>query len=95
MAEAWSRDGIMCNALAPGFLPTVLAAPVCGDEDIRAWAAGQTAIGRNGTIAGLAGPTLFLAAPASHYMSGQIICMDGYMWMEVLPLDESTGVHRE
>ncbi len=27
MAEAWSADGVTCNAIAPGFFPTGLSAP--------------------------------------------------------------------
>ena len=36
MAEAWSSDGITCNAIGPGFFPTELTAPVFGDDDRRA-----------------------------------------------------------
>src|SRR3546814_13454274 len=35
MAEAWSRDGITANAIAPGFFPTALTAAVFAD-DVRA-----------------------------------------------------------
>src|SRR3546814_11204718 len=35
MAEAWSRDGITANAIAPGFFPTELTAAVFAD-DVRA-----------------------------------------------------------
>ncbi|HVZ53734.1 MAG TPA: SDR family oxidoreductase [Pseudolabrys sp.] len=36
-----------------------------------------TAIGRNGELADLEGTTIFLAAPASGYVTGQIIAVDG------------------
>lgn len=77
MAEAWSRYGICCNAIAPGFFPTELAALVFGDEDYRNWAAEQTAIGRNGELEDLAGATIFLASPASAYITGQTLFIDG------------------
>ena len=77
MAEAWSRYGICCNAIAPGFFPTELAAPVFGDEEYRNWAAEQTAIGRNGELEDLAGATIFLASPASAYITGQTLFIDG------------------
>ncbi len=77
MAEAWSPDGITCNAIAPGFFPTELTAPVFGHEDLRTWAAAQTAIGRNGEMEDLAGVTIFLASPASCYVTGQVLPVDG------------------
>ena len=77
MAEAWSSDGITCNAIAPGFFPTELTAPVFDDNERRRWAADQTAIGRNGELKDLAGISVFLASPASDYITGQTIFVDG------------------
>jgi NAD(P)-dependent dehydrogenase (short-subunit alcohol dehydrogenase family) len=77
MAEAWSRDGICCNALAPGFFPTELTAPVFDDPTSREGFAQQTAIGRNGELADLAGVTVFFAAAASAYITGQTLAVDG------------------
>ena len=77
MAEAWSRFGICANAIAPGFFPTELTAPVFGNSETRDWAAAQTAIGRNGELEDLAGITIFFAAPASSYITGQTLFVDG------------------
>ena len=77
MFLAWSRFGICCNALAPGFFPTELTEPVFSDPDTSASAAQQTAIGRNGELEDLAGATLFFASPASAYITGQILAIDG------------------
>lgn len=77
MAEAWSRYGITCNALAPGFFPTELTAAVFDDPEISERNARQTCIGRNGGLEDLAGPAIFLASPASDYVTGQIIYVDG------------------
>jgi NAD(P)-dependent dehydrogenase (short-subunit alcohol dehydrogenase family) len=77
MAEAWSRHGIACNALAPGFFPTELSAPVFADPATAARTAAQTCIGRNGTMEDLIGPLLFLASPASDYVTGQVLHVDG------------------
>ena len=77
MAEAWSRYGICCNALAPGFFPTELTAPVFESESTRDWAAAQTAIGRNGELEDLRGVTIFFASPASGYITGQTLAVDG------------------
>ncbi|MCE9684550.1 SDR family NAD(P)-dependent oxidoreductase [Halomonas alkalisoli] len=77
MAEAWSRDGINANAIAPGFFPTELTAPVFDDPASSKALAERTAIGRNGTMADIAGPTVFLASPASGYVTGQTLYVDG------------------
>ncbi len=77
MAEAWSSAGITCNAIAPGFFPTALTGPVFQDEALAAQRAAQTMIGRNGRLEDLDGLTVFLAAPASDYITGQIIHLDG------------------
>lgn len=77
MAEAWSRSGITANALAPGFFPTELTGPVFDNPELAARNAAQTCIGRNGTMADLVGPTLFLASDASAYVTGQILFVDG------------------
>ena len=77
MAEAWSSNGITCNAIAPGFFPTELTAPVFDDSKRCRWAADQTAIGRNGELKDLAGISVFLASPASDYITGQTIFVDG------------------
>jgi NAD(P)-dependent dehydrogenase (short-subunit alcohol dehydrogenase family) len=77
MAEAWGRDGITANAIAPGFFPTALTVPVFANPDLAAHHAGMTAIGRNGALADLDGTTVFLASRASAYVTGQIIGVDG------------------
>ena len=77
MAEAWSRHGITCNAIAPGFFPTELTAPVYENPDQLDKLAAQTAIGRNGELSDMDGLTVFLASPASDYLTGQVIPLDG------------------
>jgi NAD(P)-dependent dehydrogenase (short-subunit alcohol dehydrogenase family) len=77
MAEAWSADGINCNAIAPGFFPTGLTAPVYQNPVMLDKLAGQTAIGRNGELADLDGISIFLASAASDYITGQVIHLDG------------------
>jgi NAD(P)-dependent dehydrogenase (short-subunit alcohol dehydrogenase family) len=77
MAEAWSRHGITANALAPGFFPTELTGPVFGDNELAAKNAAQTCIGRNGVLDDLIGPALFFCSPASDYVTGQVLFVDG------------------
>ena len=77
MAEAWSAHGVTANAIAPGFFPTELTAPVFNDPAKSAHNAQMTAIGRNGELDDLDGVTVFLAAPASSYITGQTLPIDG------------------
>ncbi len=79
MAEAWSgaESGITCNAIAPGFFKTGLTSPLFRDEKVIRALARQTIIGRNGIFEDLDGLTVFLASPASGYVTGQTIFLDG------------------
>ena len=77
MAEAWSRDGITANALAPGFFPTELTSAVFADPERASRNAAQTCIGRNGVLDDLVGPALFFCSDASAYVTGQILHVDG------------------
>lgn len=77
MAEAWSKDGVMCNAIGPGFFPTELTQAVFSDADRAARNAAQTCVGRNGVMEDLDGPILFLASNASAFVTGQILMVDG------------------
>jgi NAD(P)-dependent dehydrogenase (short-subunit alcohol dehydrogenase family) len=77
IAEAWSARGITCNAIAPGFFPTDLTAPVFNDPVRAAANAAQTAIGRNGALPDLYGAVIFFASDASSYVTGQMLYVDG------------------
>lgn len=77
IAQEWSKHGVTCNAIAPGFFPTPLTQAVFADAERSARNAAQTAIGRNGELDDLAGATVFLAAPASAYVTGQTLAVDG------------------
>ncbi len=77
MAQEFSCRGITCNAIAPGFFPTPLTAPVFGDAELAAANAARTAIGRNGALEDLYGATIFLCSEASGYITGQTLFVDG------------------
>jgi NAD(P)-dependent dehydrogenase (short-subunit alcohol dehydrogenase family) len=77
MAQAWSADGIMANAVAPGFFRTELTGPVFADPVLAQRNADQTCIGRNGEPSDLDGPLMFFCSPASDYVTGQTLFVDG------------------
>jgi len=77
IAQEWSRHGITCNAIGPGFFPTQLTSAVFKDEGLARRHAEQTAIGRNGVMTDIYGIAVFLASNASAYVTGQTIMLDG------------------
>lgn len=77
IAQSWSASGITCNAIGPGFFPTALTAPVFADDTLANRHAAATCIGRNGALADLHGPTVFLSSDASAYITGQTLMVDG------------------
>jgi NAD(P)-dependent dehydrogenase (short-subunit alcohol dehydrogenase family) len=77
IAEQWSKHGIICNAIGPGFFPTELTAPVFADSARAARHAAQTAIGRNGELPDLYGAAAFFCSNAAGYVTGQTLFIDG------------------
>lgn len=77
MAEAWSRDGILVNAIGPGFFRTELTQAVFADPERAARNAAQTCIGRNGDPEDIDGPLLFFCSDACGYVTGQVLMVDG------------------
>jgi gluconate 5-dehydrogenase len=76
-AEALSRHGVTANAIAPGFFPTALTAPVVNDPERWEKMAQSTFAKRNGELRDLRGTAIFLASRASDYVTGQTIFVDG------------------
>src|SRR5262245_15986081 len=76
-AEAWSRHGVTCNTLVPGFVMTPLNARLADDPDRVASLAARTMVGRNGLAEDFAGAAVWLASPAAAYVTGQSIFVDG------------------
>ena len=76
-SEAWARSGVCCNSVCPGFVPTRLNAHIAADPELMAALAARTMVGRNGQAADFAGVAVFLASPASDYVTGQTLFVDG------------------
>jgi len=75
LAVKWGRYGIRVNALAPGFFLTRMSQKLIehGGEYINR----LTPLGRIGNPGELAGAALFLASPASDYVTGVTLPVDG------------------
>lgn len=77
MATDWAKYGLQCNAIAPGYFDTPLNAALVADPEFSAWLEKRTPAGRWGKVEELQGACVFLAAPASSFVNGQTIYVDG------------------
>jgi 3-oxoacyl-[acyl-carrier protein] reductase len=77
LAEAWGRDGIRVNAVAPGFVDTKLTKVTRDNPDLYEGTIRDTPLGRWGTPAEMGGVALFLASPLAAYVTGAMIPVDG------------------
>jgi 2-deoxy-D-gluconate 3-dehydrogenase len=77
MANEWAKYNINVNALAPGYMATNNTAPLRADKERSAEILGRIPAGRWGLPEDLQGPVVFLASPASDYIQGYTIAVDG------------------
>jgi len=77
MAMEWGEHGIRVNAIAPGFILTDLTRKLWSDPRMQAWGDANTPLKRLGQPGDLIGTAIFLASPASAFMTGQVLYVDG------------------
>lgn len=77
LAQEWGPHGVRVNALAPGFILTDLTQKLWSYPEMQAWADANTPQKRLGTPEDMVGTALFLASPASQFMTGQVLYVDG------------------
>jgi len=77
LAQAYSKDGILVNAIAPGFFRTNLTESLFQDPDRLKALANKTMMGRNGEEKDIFGISVFLCSDANSYVTGQTIFLDG------------------
>lgn len=77
MATDWARHGLQANAIAPGYFKTPLNEPLYTNETFCGWLQERTPAGRWGEVEELCGAAIFLASPASSFVNGQTIFVDG------------------
>jgi 3-oxoacyl-[acyl-carrier protein] reductase len=83
LTKATAREvatrGVTVNAVAPGFIETDMTASL--SEEIRQTMLRQIPLGRFGVPEDVAGVVSFLASEASSYITGQVIHINGGMYM--------------
>ncbi len=77
IASELGGKGINCNAIAPGYMATDNTAPLRADADRSASILARIPAGRWGTPDDLKGAVVFLASPASDYVNGYTVAVDG------------------
>ncbi|MFM6852676.1 MAG: SDR family NAD(P)-dependent oxidoreductase [Sphingopyxis sp.] len=77
LGQAWARDGIRVNGLAPGLVDTKLTKVTTDHPERRAGALAAIPQRRMGTPADMAGGAIFLASPLAAYVTGHTLVVDG------------------
>lgn len=79
VAREYANRGINVNAVAPGFIDTAMTQAL--SQDVRDNLAKQIPMGRLGTSEDVADAVKFLASDKANYITGQVIHVNGGMWM--------------
>jgi gluconate 5-dehydrogenase len=77
LAVDWAKYGINVNAIGPGYIRTELTKSLWSDGKFDQWVRERTPAGRWGSPEDLAYAALFLASPASDFITGHILYVDG------------------
>ena len=79
LAREFGPDGITCNAIAPGLVPTDFSRALWEDDKLNRRIVNATMLKRAGTPDEIGGVCVFLASEAGAYVTGQTIVIDGGM----------------
>lgn len=77
LAAEWGRHNIQVNCIAPGFILTDLNRAMWQDEEMYRWLRGGQGNPNMGSPEDVAGTAVYLASPASDFVTGQVIAVDG------------------
>jgi gluconate 5-dehydrogenase len=77
LAVDWAKYRINVNAIGPGFIQTDLTRPLWEDESFDTWVKWKTPWARWGKPEDLGNAAVYLAAPASDFVTGHILYVDG------------------
>ena len=77
LATEWAPYNIRVNAISPTFIETPLVAKMLADEKFRRSLTERIPLGRVGMPADIVGATIFFASPASSFVTGHVLLVDG------------------
>jgi 2-deoxy-D-gluconate 3-dehydrogenase len=77
LAAEWARHGIQVNCLAPGYVNTDIPREAMADEKTRALFLSKIPARRLGEPEEVGALAVYLASPASDFMTGQTVYLDG------------------
>ena len=77
LSAEWAKHNVQVNAIAPGYIRTVLNQALLDDEKFSAWVSARTPAGRWAEPEELVGAAVFLASDAASYVSGHVLYVDG------------------
>ncbi|MCL2389362.1 MAG: 3-oxoacyl-[acyl-carrier-protein] reductase [Elusimicrobia bacterium] len=78
-AREFSSRNVLVNAIAPGFIRTAMTDAL--SEDVKQKLSQQIPLGRLGEVEDISNAAIFLAGPESSYITGQVISVNGGMYM--------------
>ncbi len=77
MAIEWAKQGVRVNAIGPTYFETELVTQIRDDPERFEFINDRTPMGRWGYLPELEGTVIFLASPASDFITGQTLYVDG------------------
>jgi gluconate 5-dehydrogenase len=77
MAVDWAKYNIQVNGIGPGYFKTEMTKPLYENPEFDSWLCSRTPSNRWGVPEELTGALLFLSSPASNYVNGQMVYVDG------------------
>jgi gluconate 5-dehydrogenase len=77
MCADWAKYGLQINAIAPGYFRTPLNQALVDNPEFSSWLEKRTPAGRWGNVDELVGAAVFLAGPASSFVNGHTLYVDG------------------
>ncbi|MEO7598523.1 MAG: SDR family oxidoreductase [Opitutus sp.] len=83
MAVEWARHNIQTNGIGPGYILSDMTRHLAAKPEFDSWVKARTPAGRWGAPDDLIGAAIFLCSPASDFVNGQVIYVDGG-WLAAL-----------